>query len=243
MESRPRFFFGVLGGATLALAAAAAAPAGDQGAIAGAFTVNNALPEGAALEAVVLESASGRPVANQALNQEGTELPYRFQGLGAGTYKVRLIAKRAGGEMPIGETGDVELAGAAMSKEKVAAPAIRSDGKLSGTVKVTGDFPPKRMVFVSARRSDMKHKSFMPDELNSASFELSADDVKDGTVAYRFEKLSYGVYKVQLTGYDFETHKTQTFGELPGDVVIDLDHREHAGRSFEATFAKAPAGN
>jgi hypothetical protein len=241
MQSGSRFVLGVLVATTLA--SAAASPAGEQGAIAGAFTVNNALPEGAALEAVVLDAVSGRPVANQAVSPQGTELPYRFQGLGAGTYKVRLVAKRVRGEMPLGETGSVELAAAAMSKERVEAPAIRSDGKLAGTVKVAGAFPPKRMVFVSARRTDMKHKSFMPDELNSASFELSADDVKGGQVAYRFQNLSYGVYKVQLTGYDFETHKTQAFGELPGEVVIDLDHREHPARDFEADFGKAPAGS
>jgi hypothetical protein len=130
-----------------------------------------------------------------------------------------------------------------MSKEKVVATAIGSDGKLSGIVKVAGAFPPKRMIFVSARRTDMKHKSFMPDELNSASFELNADDVKGGEVTYRFQNLSYGAYKVQLIGYDFETHKTQTFGELAGEVVIDLDHREHAGRNFEADFAKGGSGS
>jgi len=243
MESRSRFLLRVLSAMTLALAAAAAGPADDQGAIAGAFTVNNALPEGAALEAVILDAVSGRPVANQVLSQQGSELPYRFPGLTAGTYKIRLIAKRGGREMPLGETDEVQLAGATASKEKVAAPAIRADGVLSGRVKVAGTFPAKGMVFVSARRSDMKHKSFMPDDLNNASFELSAEDVGGDEIAYRFQKLSYGVYKVQLMGYDYETHKTRTFGELPGEVVIDLDHREHAGRDFEADFAKGGGGS
>ncbi len=239
---RTRLFFLLCAG-LLTITTGASSPAGEQGTIAGLFKVNNTLPEGATLAAVVYKAGSPQPVATRALKQEGPELPYTFGDLASGIYKVRLVATRDGRAMPLGETGDVRLSASAMAADKVAADAIRADGKLSGTVKVAGDFPAKRMVFVNARRSDMTHKSFMPDELNSMSFELNADDIKTGKAAYSFQGLSYGIYRVQLIGYDFQTHKTQTFGELPGEVVIDLDHPGQAGKDFEADFGKAPAGN
>jgi hypothetical protein len=129
------------------------APA-ETGAIAGSFKINNALPEGATLAAALYKAGSREPAATRALKPEGRELPYSFAGLGAGKYKILLVATRDG----------------------IAANAIGADGKLSGTVAVAGAFPPKRMVFVNARRADMTHKSPMPDELNVMSFELNADD-------------------------------------------------------------------
>ena len=216
-------------------------PAADAGAIAGSFKINNALPEGATLEAALYKTGSREPAATRAVKAEGAEVPYSFAGLGAGRYKVLLVATRDGKAMPLGETAEVELLASAMTRDGIAANAIGADGKLSGTVEVTGAFPPKRMVFVNARRADMTHKSFMPDELNIMSFELNADDVGSGKVAYAFKGLSYGVYRVLLIGYDFQTHKTQTYGELPGEVVIDLDHRDQAGKNFAADLGQAPA--
>lgn len=238
MRRKTRALLALVGAVGLGTVAATARPAEERGEITGAFTVNNALPEGAALEAALYRSGAAQPIATKAVKAEGAELPYGFQGLGAGTYRVRLVAKREGTAMPIGETGSVELAAASMTQQKVTAPAIRADGRISGTVKLAGDFPAKRMVFVSARRSDMTHKSLMPDELNNSSFALSPGDVKDGRAEYHFENLSYGVYRVQLIGYDMQTHKTQTFGGLPGELVVDLDHREHKGKGFEADFAR-----
>ncbi len=82
----------------------------------------------------------------------------------------------------------------------------------------------------------------MPDGLNYLSFELEREDLEKGEVEYRFEGASFGVYRVQLTGYDFETHRTQTYGALSEAVIVDLGRAEQSGLDFEADFS-APAAD
>jgi len=133
-------------------------------------------------------------------------------------------------------SGSVELTNEEPRRADLEFPAIGTDATLAGTVEVTGELPAGLMVFVSARRIDMTHSSFMPDGINNASFDVSKDDFEGSSLAFRFERLGYGIYHLQLMGYDLSTHRTTVFGEYPGSIIVDADRRERSDLRFEASF-------
>lgn len=205
------------------------------GSLAGTFAIGQPLPEKAPLEVVLLKA--GAEVARLPVSAGGDAVAFRFDGLGAGAYTVRLVATREGKPLVLGATPATELSAAAPAKDGVRAKAVAIDGRISGTVKLTGAPPPKRMIFVSARRVDMAHTSYMPDGANNASQELAPEELAAGEVKYAFEGLSCGVYRLALMSYDYATHQTQAHGTLAEEIVLDLDRARHADKSFDASFA------
>ena len=201
--------------------------------LSGSFAVNNPLPEKAALEAVLLKA--GAEVGRQPVSA-GDAVAFRFESLSAGAYTVRLVAKREGQSLVLAATPAAELTAAAPSKNGLSAKAVGVDGRIAGSVRLAGAPPAKRMIFVSARRADMTHTSYMPDGVNNASQELAPEELGAGEVKYSFEGLSYGVYRLSLMSYDYATHQTLAHGALDGEIVVDLERARHADKSFSASF-------
>ena len=211
------------------------------GSIAGAFAVSGVLPENASFKALLSKTGEATPVASQEVSVREGALPFSFPGLGPGVYRARLVALRDGRELALATTAEVELSAAAPSREAVTAPAPGKDGAITGTLKTTGSAPKGKLVFVSARRVDITHKSFMPDGVNNASFEISEEELQAGQVKYTFAGLSYGLFKVQLMSYDYNTHATASHGERAGaEILVDLDHKAHERQDFTGSFAPKP---
>jgi hypothetical protein len=107
MQRGPRLHLSILTLAVVLAAGAGAVPAGD-GSVVGAFAVNNELPAGWALSAVLRADGSAEALASHALTADGSSLAFSFAGLEPGSYKVRDVQRSSrsalasvGGLMPI----------------------------------------------------------------------------------------------------------------------------------------------
>lgn len=223
---------------SLALPAAAHAAAGTSaGTLAGAFRVSGVLPESASLRVVLTRKGEDAPLATQDVAQNDDSVAFSFPALAPGIYRVRLLALRDERELALATTPETELTPGMPSRESVLAPAPAKEGSLSGTLKMSGSAPAGKLVFVNARRVDITHKSYMPDGVNNASFEISDEELRAGRARYTFAGLSCGVFKVRLMSYDYDTHATVAHGELAGELLIDLDHKLHENLDFTGSFA------
>ena len=109
--------------------------------IAGAFEVNNTLPEGAELTVVLYAEGGDEPLAQQKVSATDGDIAWEFSGLGAGAHYVDLVAS----------VGEVELVLSRQESGGVA-DAVGVDGAVSGAVTMVGE-PPVWLAADGAGRS------------------------------------------------------------------------------------------
>ena len=223
MKQRNRYLTARTLMGVMMLIGAAGAIAGDS--ISGVFEVNNTLPQDAELSVVVYAEGADEPMATQQVAASDGEVGYEFSGLAAGAHHVDLVAS----------LGEIDLV---LSRQEPGgvAEAIGIDGAVAGTVTLSGEPPAGRLLLMRADRTDIE-VSGMPDQLNRMSYEVEKDEVADNRFEYEFEGMSYGVYRVELVGYDYQSHQVEVYGTLPDQVVIDAREVSATDQSFSVEFA------
>jgi hypothetical protein len=216
-------------------------PTGNLGSIIGKFVTNNLLPDGAALKVALFRQGSATPTAQGNANADGDDWGFAFEQVPYGIYFVRLSAEFDDNPtLVLNQTEPITVSSTTPNHTIVAPNAIGIDGTISGIVRVAGDFPTDRMVFVRVMRTDITIPPGPPDELNSVTFDVTEDLIEDGQFRYDIEYTSYGIFQIELLGYDLTTHGVEVYGEYPEDVVIDyLDHNLFS-HNFGAGFGVAP---
>lgn len=213
-------------------------PASGAGEIAGRFTFATPLPEGAELRALLVEAATGQERRSEPVTAEGDAIPFSFSGVEPDTYSVRLVAVVGDERLLVGDCDEVALGDSTPGPEPITCTAMRREAAISGAVTLRGDYPQGRLVFVRARRSDMTHESWVADGVNNASYDLDSDTdtTENSSVDFEFEGLSYGVYDLELVGYDYMTHEVTVYGGYPGGLVLDVDRQRREALDFKADF-------
>ncbi|MEP0813137.1 MAG: hypothetical protein HRF49_00535 [bacterium] len=215
-------------------------PPAATGSISGSFNVNGTLPEGATFQAQLYRNGTAAPVATATLTLSGTRYDFEFTEISLGTYRVRLVGVVGTSQIALAETGDIVLTESSPDKSSITANALGTDGTLSGSVKVAGDFPADKAVYIYAFRTDITLPPGPPDNVNSFTFDITAEMIVDGWFEYDIENMSYGVYRVQLLGYDFATHEVTPYGEFADDIVIDVNMVNNSNIRFAAGFGVEP---
>ena len=235
MRRRYRVLWVIL--APIVLSAGGPGPAlAADGSLAGSFAVNNELPAGWELSALLMAEGSPEVVASQTVRAEGSAVGFSFTGLDPGPYRVRLAAGREGTILGLGETTTLEVGAGAAGPVQGSWKAMGSGGGVSGEIELLGEPPAGRMILIRARRVDIDLEGKFPDQLNAATIEVEPDQIEAGSAAYEFAGLSYGLYAVELIAYDYESHTTQPIDAYAERLVIDLDHEEHEGIDFAVEF-------
>ena len=49
--------------------------------------------------------------------------------------------------------------------------------------------------------------------------------------------MSYGIYRVELIGYDYQTHKVEVYGTLSDEIVVDARTPSGTDQSFSVDLA------
>ncbi|MCD6120080.1 hypothetical protein J7K50_09635 [bacterium] len=212
----------------------------DKGSISGRFILNNLLPEDAVLKVVLLKDGATTPVAEQSPSADGDDWAYSFTDISYDSYYVRLTAGVDGKTIVLNQTDSITIDDLNPDRTSISTDAVGLDGTISGIVQVAGDFPTDRMVFVRVMRTDITVSQGPPDELNSVTFDVTEDLIEDGQFRYDIENTSYGIFQIELLGYDTQTHEIEVYGEYPENVVIDyLDHNLFS-HNFGAGFGVDP---
>ena len=214
-------------------------PAGE-GSISGSFVVNNTLAADAVFHAQLFKKGLDAPVDQATLTLSGTAYAYEFTELDLDTYIVRLHMVSGDLAMTISETGEIELTSDNPDRTSITTDAIGGDGTLSGSVKTAGVFPVELVVYVYAYRTDVTLPPGPPDGVNSFAFNVTADMLAGDSFDYNIENMSYGVYHIQLVGYDPVSHEITVYGEFATAVKIDLYNTNPEGKRFAAGFGVAP---
>lgn len=202
----------------------------------GTFEVNNTLPRDAELTVTVTAEGAGETAAAVPVEVADEMIGYSVEGLAPGLYRVDLVATLGDSELVLARLDGVAVEGAeAMAP---AAGAIGVDGAVSGEITLAGEPPADRLLLVRADRTDIEVEG-MPDALNRLSFEVSPDEAAEGSVAYEFEGMSYGVYRVELIGYDYRTHQVEVYGALDGTLTVDAEAPRHDGVDFTVELGAA----
>lgn len=222
----------------LAVLLAAATPV-MAGTVEGVFEVNNTLPDEASLIVAAFAEGADQPFVLQAVEPADGEIPYQLDDVEPGVYRIDLMAS-------IGDIGLVlaRLPGISVGEGSQSVPSAEAmgvDGGVSGTIELVGTPPADRLLLVRADRTDIEVEG-MPDALNRLSFEVAKEDLAGGSIAYEFEGMSYGIYEIELIGYDYRTHQVEVYGELDRRLLIDATAPRASGADFTVELpAAAPA--
>ena len=126
------------------LAGIGAALAGDS--VAGAFRVNNALPDGWDLSTVLLRAASTEVVATHTATSDGSTVGFSFAAVDPGSYRVRLLATRDSTVLALAETATLDVGAETAEAPDSTWKAIGSGGAISGEIELVGSPPDGKMI-------------------------------------------------------------------------------------------------
>lgn len=208
--------------------------AGGDGTIRGSYSVNNDLPDAAELQVVLLSDDAAEPLDHQKVTVEQEALGFAFTDLPAGSYRLRLVAQTGQLRLDLGECPPAVVSESTLEISGLECDAMGFDGVLSGTVTLKGGFPEGRVVYLRARRSDMTHQGWSADGINSANYDIDRASIAQGVMQFEFEGLSFGIWHLDVMGYDFETHAVDVYGEYPGQLVVDASHLHLEALDFAA---------
>ena len=215
-------------------------PTTNYGSITGKFIANNFLTEGAVLRVALYLQGSATATAQDNAIADGDDWGFAFERVPYGVYFVRLSAAVDDKTLVLNQSEPITVSSTTPNHTDVMPVAIGIDGTISGIVRVAGDYPSDKMVFVNLTRTDVTLNPGPPDELNNITFDVPETLIENGEFRYDIENASYGVYTIQLVGYDLTTHALEVYGEYDGDIVIDyLDHNLFS-HNFAAGFGVEP---
>lgn len=106
-------------------------------------------------------------------------------------------------------------------------PPELTEGTISGTVTLIGEFPTGESVWIAAIDATQAGPP-------KGQVEVTAEDVVEGKISYTIEKLPFGSYIVSIFTYDFATHKANYFGAYDGTVTISAENPNRTGIDFDA---------
>ena len=204
--------------------------------VAGSFSVNNDLPDGWDLSAVLVGDGETEALATNKVTSDGSTVAFSFAHVEPGSYRVRLLATKDDTVLGLSETSVLEVGSETSESPSDAWKAIGSGGAVSGEIALSGKAPEGKMILVRVSRVDIDLEGKFPDQLNAFTVEVQPDEIEAGKVTYEMSGLSHGLYAVELIAYHYESHTTKPIDAYTERLIVDLDHEEYQDIDFKVDF-------